>query len=286
MSFTPAWGHVRLARLPEASVVFAATCAGAHLNGLGGERWPLALLLATSNALLFSASTAFNDWHDIVEDRVNKPDRPIPSGMVSPGGALVLGTLLLAGAVGTAAAAGRVLTAAALALAAASVLYTVRAKRLPVVGHVLVALVSTYPLACWLLVVPATPLYVALVLGCVALRMGGEIVKTVEDAAGDAVAGIRSLATLHGTGFAARAGLACVTLGLAIGTVPLASPRATAVYRLLLALAATVLATAWAAALGATRRLELSGSQLVVVERAVTVLMTIALAFGLAPARG
>jgi hypothetical protein len=64
----------------------------------------------------------------------------------------------------------------------------------------------------------------------VTLRVGGEIVKTIEDVSGDAATGIASLATPHGAPLTARVGLA-----FAQATVP---------YRVMLVAPATLMAAA------------------------------------------
>lgn len=50
--------------------------------------WPI--ILAAITVLLITVSTnAWNDYVDIDIDRVNKPDRPLPAGLIKPHGALV-----------------------------------------------------------------------------------------------------------------------------------------------------------------------------------------------------
>jgi 4-hydroxybenzoate polyprenyltransferase len=271
--------YLHLTRPPESAIVFAATCVGGRIAGLADTSVGLTASLAASNMLLFAASTAFNDWHDVAEDRVNKPARPVASGAVSAAGALGLSLFLSAGALACAAMVGERFAILTALLAGASALYTLRLKRLAVVGNATVAVVSSYPLACWLLIAPPTALHVMLVLGCVALRMGGELVKTVEDAAGDSAAGVVTLATSRGAEFAGRAGLACLSISLAIGLAPLFAHRATPVYGLLLASSSALIAAVWMPTLGLGPWRPLTGSQLVHVERAVTALMTVALAF-------
>jgi 4-hydroxybenzoate polyprenyltransferase len=59
---------------------------------------PLLLLLLTS-ALLYEAGMVLNDALDATVDRVERPERPIPSGRVARSTALGVGWLLLAGGV-------------------------------------------------------------------------------------------------------------------------------------------------------------------------------------------
>ncbi len=50
--------------------------------------WPV--IMAAITVLLITVSTnAWNDYIDIEIDRVNKPERPLPAGLISPRGALI-----------------------------------------------------------------------------------------------------------------------------------------------------------------------------------------------------
>lgn len=88
--------YVELVRAPAALTVLGDTVAGAAAAGnpLRGRR--LALPLASVS--LYWAGMALNDWADRNVDKVERPERPIPSGRISPSQALaVAGTLTVAG---------------------------------------------------------------------------------------------------------------------------------------------------------------------------------------------
>ncbi|MDW7740622.1 MAG: UbiA family prenyltransferase, partial [Bacillota bacterium] len=54
--------------------------------------WPV--IMATITVLLITVSTnAWNDYLDIEIDRINKPDRPLPAGTISPRGALMFSAI-------------------------------------------------------------------------------------------------------------------------------------------------------------------------------------------------
>ncbi len=55
------------------------------LSGTGGIRLALALIAVF---LITGAGNAINDWRDMESDRVNRPDRPLPSGRIMPRAAL------------------------------------------------------------------------------------------------------------------------------------------------------------------------------------------------------
>ncbi|MBQ1025333.1 SCO3242 family prenyltransferase [Micromonospora sp. C95] len=115
-----------LVRAPAALSVPGDVVAGAAAAGALGPRTPA---LAAASVLLYWAGMAANDWADRELDAVERPERPIPSGRVSPGLAVGLATGLTVAGVGLAAAAGgRRATAVALPLAAAVWGYDLAAK--------------------------------------------------------------------------------------------------------------------------------------------------------------
>lgn len=114
---------VRLPNLftaPPDVVLGAALAAG---TGQAVSPAPVAGLAVASMAL-YAAGTTLNDYFDAAEDARERPDRPIPSGEVSRGGALGVGVALLVTGVAVAAvAAGPTAGAVAAVLAAAVVIY-------------------------------------------------------------------------------------------------------------------------------------------------------------------
>lgn len=96
--------YLQLVRAPAALTVLGDTVAGAAAAGkpLRGRR----LLLPLSSVAFYWAGMALNDWADRELDAVERPERPIPSGRVSPGQALAVAGGLTAAGLGLARAAG------------------------------------------------------------------------------------------------------------------------------------------------------------------------------------
>lgn len=94
----------RLVRAPAALTVLGDTVAGGAAAGkaLRGRR----LLLPLSSAAFYWSGMALNDWADRELDAVERPERPIPSGEISPNAALGIAGALTAAGVGLAAAGG------------------------------------------------------------------------------------------------------------------------------------------------------------------------------------
>lgn len=115
-----------LVRAPAALSVPGDVIAGAAAAGTLNRRTPG---LAAASVCLYWAGMAANDWADRELDAVERPERPIPSGRVSPRAALGLAAGLTAAGVGLAAwAGGRRGLATAVPLAATVWAYDVKAK--------------------------------------------------------------------------------------------------------------------------------------------------------------
>lgn len=122
--------HAWLAILRPANVVTAAAdiLAGAAVAGASLTHPALPLLVAAS-ASLYAGGVVLNDYCDRAIDRVERPERPIPSGRITPRAAATVGAALLLAGIALAAAAGPSSIAAATAVAAAVVIYDAAAKR-------------------------------------------------------------------------------------------------------------------------------------------------------------
>lgn len=106
-----------LVRLPAALTVPGDTLAGAAAAGPLRAR---SVAMPAASVALYWAGMALNDWADRDLDAVERPERPIPSGRVSPRQALGTAVGLTAAGVGLAAlAGGRPAAATAAALAGA-----------------------------------------------------------------------------------------------------------------------------------------------------------------------
>lgn len=175
------------------------TAAFAAGGGLAAVAW------GSLAALLLAAGTyTVDDWFDVAIDRHNRADRPLPSGRVSPRGALVFGLLALAGAVAAAAAASPAAGLMALAVAGGS---------FAVCSHQWGGRPNPCQHRWWLRSLTATLLVAAFaVLGMLAAgrpapavglfaiaialpHLGGRMLSDCWDRAGDARGGLNTLAT-------------------------------------------------------------------------------------------
>jgi 4-hydroxybenzoate polyprenyltransferase len=153
LSFIIIRGYVQLLRPANVATALADVLAGYALAGLNNPRALPWLLIAT--ACLYGGGVVLNDFFDRDVDRVERPERPIPSGRVSASGAAAVGTVLLAAGAICASMATRAGALIALAIAAAVVFYDVLGKRSAVVAPVNMGLCRALNLLLGVAAVPA-----------------------------------------------------------------------------------------------------------------------------------
>ena len=127
--------YLELVRVPNLFTSMGDVAAGYLVltRGVAVEWWGLLLLLAAS-ICLYAGGVVLNDYFDADVDRLERPERPIPSGRVAAGGALRFGAGLLGLGCIFAAAVGLTSLLVAAVLVGCIVLYDARGKRIPYVG--------------------------------------------------------------------------------------------------------------------------------------------------------
>lgn len=248
-------GFVRLVRPLNVAMFFAGVALGGLLAaGADAFAAPGRLALAMLSAACIGAgANAVNDAFDLEIDRVNRPQRPIPSGAVTVGEARAVWAAL--SVLGIAAGAALSLVHAAIAAASVALLYgySARLKGTPLVGNVAVALVLALALVYGGLAV-APGIGPVLLLGAAfaaASTLAREIAKDIEDAEGDAHGGARTLPLVAGPRVAVGGALTAVALTLAAFPLALAAGLGGDFFALAVPAGALLLAAAWCL-LGAT----------------------------------
>lgn len=208
---------------PANAVVSGLTAIIAYLIATGTVI-PSAVLLFIIVTLITAAGNVINDYFDEEIDRINRPERPIPSGIISPMAARCFAiTLFLAG----------ILVAFFTPLLCLTIvvinsvilfLYAAKLKGMPVVGNAAVAYLASSiflfggAFAGWDALVLMIPLAAITFLA----TMVREILKDAEDVEGDAAGGADTLpirigirsTTRIALGFALVAAVASVVPGL------------------------------------------------------------------------
>ena len=186
-------GFFKITR-PANAVVSGVTAIIAYLIATGTVIPPVVLLLVIV-ILITAAGNVINDYFDADIDRINRPERPIPSGSVTPIAARYFAVILfLLGILGA-------LFTPPLCLSLAVintlilVLYAAKLKSMPVVGNAAVAYLAASiflfggAFAGWDGLVRMIPLAAITFLA----TMVREILKDAEDVEGDAAGGADTL---------------------------------------------------------------------------------------------
>jgi 4-hydroxybenzoate polyprenyltransferase len=124
--------YVELLRPANVATALADVLAGYGIAGLGNHAALPFLLVAT--ACLYAGGVVLNDVFDRDLDRVERPERPIPSGRVTLRAAAWLGTSLLLAGIVSASLVNPTAGLMALAIASAVVLYDAWGKRQGLLG--------------------------------------------------------------------------------------------------------------------------------------------------------
>ncbi len=204
---------------PRNLLLAAAGVAVGGFLALGRVAFPAALLWAMASALgLGGAGNAANDVFDLEADRVNRPLRPLVTGALSREAAI--GVAGVAGGFGLFAAwwVSRPLFVLAVLALAVMLGYSPWLKSRGFRGNLAVAVVASLPLV-----------YGAVAVGdwraglvpwalAALLHLARELVKDVEDVAGDLALGRRTVPIVWGTeaGFLAAAGVLILFVPLAL----------------------------------------------------------------------
>jgi 4-hydroxybenzoate polyprenyltransferase len=127
-------GYLELLRPANVVTALAVVLAGYAVAGRTNHRALPWLLVAT--VCLYAGGVVLNDFFDRRLDAIERPERPIPSGRVSPSAAALLGGTLLAAGIAAAAAGTTAAALVAMAIAALVLAYDARVKRYAVAGPV------------------------------------------------------------------------------------------------------------------------------------------------------
>jgi 4-hydroxybenzoate polyprenyltransferase len=197
--------YVTLVRVPN--------CLMIGLAVLVGETIALGNLPPLANAvfgfltasLLLAGTMVLNDIQDIQIDRVNSPNRPLPSGKAGIREAYVLSVVLSSLAIIFSALLGAFTLLTALAALALMAYYNTRGKKTGLLGNAVVSFNVALPFFFGGLAVNnLRPLLFIFFLLAFLANMAREIAKGIADITGDSAKGVRTVAVTMGPGAAAR----------------------------------------------------------------------------------
>ncbi|MFQ5553503.1 MAG: geranylgeranylglycerol-phosphate geranylgeranyltransferase, partial [Thermoplasmata archaeon] len=220
------WGYLTIVRPTNLLMSFVGCLLGSavalgSVGTLVGD--PVIALQAALIAVLFTAAgNTLNDYYDRETDRVNHPHRPIPSGQVTPRGALAAAILLFAPTVPWSLLLGPQLLVIVLVNLTLMGSYEWVFKRAGLRGNLLIAwLVASLflfgGLAVYRDLLALVPVLVLALLAFLA-TLAREIVKDIEDVAGDTD---RTTLPMHiGIPGASRVAAASFVLAVGLSVLP------------------------------------------------------------------
>jgi geranylgeranylglycerol-phosphate geranylgeranyltransferase len=179
-------------------------------------------------------SMAVNDVYDIEVDRVNRPERPLPSGRISVASASRLSVVaLLAGVACSVLTLSPLAVGIALFYAFLAWLYNSWAKEEGIGGNLIVASSLAIPFIYGGVITGGSStgsLLLMMALTAFFSGVGREVVKTMADVEGDAKRGVKSVARTGGMRAASGVGAAFFVLAVLTSWVPLLTGIANQIY--------------------------------------------------------
>ncbi|MRR09580.1 geranylgeranylglycerol-phosphate geranylgeranyltransferase [bacterium] len=190
-------GFYRLLRPGNMAITGLSVAVGAL--GCRGPWCPERIACAAASAMLLAGGgNALNDCHDLAIDRINRPRRPLPAGLVTPEAAALAGTVMMTAGVGIGFVAGAGLGLLAAAGAVLLWAYAAHGKRMALAGNLLVAVVAGSAFFYGGLAVGNWRLATYPAGFALLMHLAREIVKDVQDEPGDRAAGARTTAIALG----------------------------------------------------------------------------------------
>lgn len=212
-------GYFQLTRPLNLLIAFLSIFLGGFVTGTIQPIYRL-VCACVSGSLIMAGANAVNDVFDLEADRINKSERPLPSGRVTVLGAAGWACFLfLAGIF-----AGSLVHLTAFCIALGSslllVLYSYRLKGTVLWGNVTVAFVTGLAFVYGGLAVGR--IRIAAVIGVFAFffHLAREIIKDVEDMEGDRLQGLRTLPIRYGIKVAMACSTGILSLLILLTIVP------------------------------------------------------------------
>lgn len=186
-----------------------------------GDKFSLVILLAAfSGALAGAAGNVINDYYDMETDKINKPERVLPSGGLTDKGTLFLYGIIVLLSLDLAFWAGWQSFVVVFISTGVIFIYSYELKRVPLLGNIVVSIMTGMAF-----------IYGAIIAGnitggiipaafAVLINFIREIVKDIEDIEGDSRTGIRTFPIIRGVNSAIKIASITVIALIILTTVP------------------------------------------------------------------
>ena len=210
---------IRLSRPGNVAITGLSVLVGTSGYGLKAHAWDIALAVVSA-MLIASGGNSLNDFYDIEIDRINRPQRPLPSGLLQPITAVYLGTAEIISGLVLAYFIGIKPLALALAVSILLWLYAARGKRMGLAGNLAVALVCGLAFVYGGLAVGNVGISLFPAGFAFLMHLSREIIKDVQDRTGDLSQGARTLPITWGAERSLKLAAAVLMVLITLTPVP------------------------------------------------------------------
>ncbi len=191
-------GFIKIIRPINCLITLAAIIIGGLICSYDNKISVLLILAALVGFLTTAAGNTINDIFDIDIDRINRPERPLPSFMITLKQAWSFYILLVITSLGLSLFFNQFAFLIVLLSSLLLMLYSLSVKRVPVFGNVVISFLTAYAFV-----------FAGMVVGNVRgalipagfaflINMIREVIKDIEDIEGDKLAGVRTLPISYG----------------------------------------------------------------------------------------
>ena len=172
-------------------------------------------------SLMMAGTMVANDVYDVEIDKVNSPQRPLPSGTVKTRDAVALAVALSAAAIGFAALLNLWTFLTALLALALMIYYNTRGKKTGLIGNAVVSFNVALPFFYGGLAVNSiSPLLFIFSVVAFLANFGREVAKGIADVKGDSLRQVRTLAVVKGAKSAAFASAGLFVAAVLLSFLP------------------------------------------------------------------
>ena len=214
-------GYLTLTRPPNTLMIGLGVVIGEAI-GLGKlPSLPEAIFGFLTASLMMAGTMVANDVYDVEIDKVNSPERPIPSGIVRARSALRLSIVLSVSSIGFAALLGPWTLLTALVALTLMLYYNTRGKKTGLIGNAVVSFNVALPFFYGGLAVNSIrPLLFIFSIIAFLANFAREIAKGIADVKGDSLRHVRTLAVVKGARAAAVASAGLFVLAVLLSFIP------------------------------------------------------------------
>jgi geranylgeranylglycerol-phosphate geranylgeranyltransferase len=198
MDFKTLGGYIKLSRPVNVVITLIAIPAACWLSGIMADRVSDIVFAALTGACVAAGANAINDYFDIEIDRINKPNRPLPAGVLSAGQAKKMWLLASAAGIGLNLFLNTTAFVIACAAVAALYFYSSYFKKTVLMGNVLVGAMTGMTFIYGGAVAGSMRRAVFPALFAFLSNFGREVIKDMEDIKGDEAKGATTFPIRYG----------------------------------------------------------------------------------------